>query len=363
MVKQSWRRKPDSLQCSLVGALLGLGGCINGEYIARQAIGQIDILARSVPIEQALASGSLSAEQTRKLGLIVEAREFARTELGLNVGWAFSLFHDTGAEPLAYNLSAAAKDCLVPKSWVFPVVGEIDYIGYFSRADAEQAEAQLQQQGYDTVLRTVDAYSTLGWLPDPVHSPLLEREDTNLVEVVIHELAHNTVYVNGQSDFNESLATFIGRTGALVFYERRGPEGEQTADLLRARYADQDRVTAWFVELLEALQQYYAQDASYDQKVAGREAVFQAARDRFVSEVQPQLSEPERHQGWARLPTNNAWILLNRRYNFDLDSLQAVYDQSGQDFHVLLETLRAAARSADPWAYLRQASAAGGSNG
>ncbi|HUU96218.1 MAG TPA: aminopeptidase [Phycisphaerae bacterium] len=359
-MKQRCRRKPGLLLCcGLLCALLGLWGCVNGEYIARQAIGQLGVLVRSVPIEQALVSGTLSAEQIRKLGLIIEAREFARTELGLNVGWAFSLFHDTAGEPLAYNLSAAPKDSLVPKSWVFPIVGEIDYVGYFSHADAEQAEAQLQQQGYDTVLRAVDAYSTLGWLPDPVHSPLLEREDANLVEVVIHELAHNTVYVNGRSDFNESLATFIGRTGAVVFYERRSPDGQQTAELLRARYVDQDRVTAWFVELFETLQQYYDQDIPHDEKVAGREAVFQAARDRFVSEVQPQLNEPQRHQGWASLPTNNAWILLNRRYNFDLDLFQAVYDQGGGDFHVLLETLRAAARSADPWAHLREATPSG----
>ena len=360
-MRQRCQQKPGlPLYSALLCALLGLGGCVNGEYIARQAIGQLGVLARSVPIEQALASDTLSADQIRKLGLIVEAREFARTELGLNVGWAFSLFHDTGGEPLAYNLSAATKDSLVRRSWAFPIVGEIDYIGYFSQADAEQAEAQHQQQGYDTVLRAVDAYSTLGWLPDPVHSPLLEREDANLVEVVIHELAHNTIYVNGQSDFNESLATFIGRTGAVVFYERRGPEGEQTAELLRARYVDQDRITAWFVELFQTLQQHYAQDIPHDEKVAGREAVFQAARERFVSEVQPQLSEPQRHQGWAWLPTNNAWILLNRRYNFDLDLFQAVCDQGGGDFHVLLETLRAAARSPDPWVHLRQATAAGG---
>jgi len=360
-MKQRCRRKLGLLPCSgLLGALLGLGGCVNGEYIARQAIGQLGVLVRSVPIEQALASDTLSAEQIRRLELIIEAREFARTELGLNVGWAFSLFHDTGGEALAYNLSAAPKDSLVPESWVFPIVGEIDYVGYFSHTDAEQAEAELQQQGYDTVLRAVDAYSTLGWLPDPVHSPLLEREDANLVEVVIHELAHNTVYVNGQSDFNESLATFIGRTGAVVFYERRTPDDQQTAELLRNRYADQDRITAWFVELFEALQQHYTQDIPQDEKVAGREAVFQAARDQFVSAVQPQLSEPERYQGWAWLPTNNAWILLNRRYNFDLDLFQAVYDQGGRDFHTLLETLHAAARSPDPWAYLRQATAAGG---
>jgi len=360
-MEQRCRRKPGLLLFSgLLGALLGLCGCVNGEYIARQAIGQLGVLDRSVPIEQALVSGMLSAEQTRKLELIVEAREFARTELGLNVGWAFALFHDTVGEPLAYNLSAAPKNSLVPKSWAFPIVGEIDYVGYFSRADAEQAEAELQQQGYDTVLRAVDAYSTLGWLPDPVHSPLLERADANLVEIVIHELAHNTVYVNGRSDFNESLATFIGRTGAVIFYERRGPDGEQTAELLRARYVDQDRVTNWFVELFGTLGEHYAQDMPYDQKVAGREAVFQAARERFVSEVQLQLSEPQRHQGWAWLPTNNAWILLHRRYNFDLDLFQAVYEQGGGDFHMLLETLHAAARSADPWMYLREATPLGG---
>lgn len=342
----------------VLAVILGFAaGCANVGYIFNQAVGQIDILWSSRSIDDVLQNGALNAEQARKLRLIVEAREFARAELGLNVGRSFQRFHDTGGAPLAYNLSAVAPDSLTPFRWWFPVIGAIDYIGYFSKADAEAAEAELRRQGYDTALRTVDAYSSLGWFSDPVHSPLLERDDVNLVDTVVHELAHNTVYANGQSDFNESLATFIGRTGAQRYYAARGEEGRQLLAAAEERRADQEKINAWLRGLADALGKHYAQDIPRDEKIAGREAVFQAARDRFVKEIQPALRDPQRYQRWAQLPTNNATVLLNVRYNRSLDVFDKVYEKNNRDFAAFLAALRAAAGRPDPWAALEAAGA------
>jgi predicted aminopeptidase len=334
--------------------LLLPAGCRSTQYVLRQAIGEIGVLVRSVPISQALETGGLTTEQARKLRLIVEARDFARDELGLSVGWSFTRFHDTTGRPLAFNLSATPKDSLQPYRWWFPVIGHIDYIGFFDRAEGEQVEADLKGQGYDTWLRRVDAFSSLGWLPDPVHSPMLERNDFSLVDTVIHELAHNTVYASGRSDFNESLATFIGRSGALLYYERRKQDAD-AVERLRQRYADTDRINVWLAEFLSSLEEYYARDLTRAAKIAGREAVFQAARDRFTAQVSRALNDPERSRGWGRLSTNNAQIRQYRRYNRNLDLFAAVYDKVGRDFGAFLRTLRAAADSPDPWQRLRRA--------
>jgi len=200
----------------------------------------------------------------------------------------------------------------------------------------------------------VEAFSSLGWLPDPVHSPMLEREDGALIEVVIHEMAHNTVYAPGHSAFNETLATFIGRTGARLFFESQGEAGREVSEDLHQRYYDQDLFNAWLRELAEDLNAYYAQPIAYDQKVAGREAVYQAARDRFVLEAQPAMNHPDRYSYWADVPTNNALVAMHLVYNLDLDLLEALYQQGGGDFAYLLGVLRAAAASSDPWVHLRQ---------
>lgn len=341
---------------ALLLALPALGGCSSrAHYIIRQGIGQIGMMVRSVPIDGVLAGGKLEAEKERKLRLVVAARDFAREQLGLRVGGSFSLYHETGGQPVAYNLSGARKDALTPKRWCFPIIGSIDYIGFFSRADADRAAARIEREGYDSYIYGVDAYSTLGWFPDPVQSKLLNRRDGSLVEIVIHELAHNTVYVDGNSTFNESLATFIGRLGARLFYEQRGEEGRQTVTALEEYYADQERITAWMTAFEAELREYYARDIPSEEKIAGREALFQAARDRFADEVRPQLNEPDRYDRWANLPTNNAFVLLNRRYNLDLGVFASVYERSGGDFAAFLDTLRAAAATGDPFACLREA--------
>ncbi|MBU0639110.1 MAG: aminopeptidase [Planctomycetes bacterium] len=348
------KNKVAAASCVLLGLILSLaGGCAEVRYLSIVAAGELDVLLNSRPIEDVLTGESLTDEQTRRLELIVAAREFARARLSLEVGDSYSTFHDTHGQTLAYNLSAARQDSLTPKSWWFPFVGEIDYLGFFSLAEGEQAEAWLKREGYDTALRAVDAYSTLGWLPDPVHSPMLERGDASLVDTVIHELAHNTVYATGHSDFNESLAMFIGRVGAELFYEEQIDATPEELAALREWYADQDAITAWLLELYDLLATYYAQDISSAEKIAGRETVFQTARDHFTKDVLPTLNEPERYTGWGNLPTNNAWVRLYRRYNYDLDVFAAVYEQAGRDFAAFLDHLRAAAGTADPMGYIR----------
>lgn len=328
-------------------------GCSHFDYIVRQSISQVGVLVRSVPIDDVLASGKLCDDDARKLRLVVEAREFARMRLGLVVRGSFRNFHDTHGKAMAYNLSATPRDSLSPKRWKFPIIGWIDYIGYFKREDAERAERKLRDEGLDTCLREVDAFSTLGWLPDPVHSPLLKRDDYGLVEVVIHELAHNTVYAAGHSDFNESLATFIGRTGALLFYRERRPDDLRAADSLLRRYEDEDRVNDWLIDLRRMLDEHYARPISSDEKIAARDAVYAAAREKFKSETLSKLHEPNRFRRWADLAPNNAIVRLNLRYNMRQEDFARAYKSVNDDFPTFLDLLRRAAREKSPLEALR----------
>lgn len=337
--------------CGLA-ALLGGGGCASGAYILRQAGGQVGVLVRTRAIDEVLREGRLEPEALRKLRLVAEARDFARDALGLRAGTSYRRYHETHGRPLSYNVSAARRESLTPYQWTFPIVGRIDYIGYFDKRDAERAVAALQAQGYDTVLRGVDAYSTLGFLPDPVASVLLQRDDLNLVDTVIHEIAHNTVYARGQSTFNESLATFIGRMGARRFYEARGDAA--AAARLEQRAADQGLIDGWLHALIAAARAHYAGPGTAAEKVATREKVFQAAREAFSRDVRPRLHDAARYAALARIEANNAYLLQYERYHLDLDTMRRVFDAGGGDMQRFIARLREAARSADPFAALRE---------
>jgi len=339
---------------SLLVALLSGVGCDGLAYVLHVAEGQLGIQGRVEPIDTVLGTGRLSEEEETKLRLVVKVRQFATETMGLNGDSAYTTFYDAGGDPVAWNLSAARRDALVPRTWRFPLVGEVPYLSFFDEDYLRWYEQRLIDEGYDTLTYELDAYSTLGLFEDPVRSTMLRRDTLSLAETIIHELLHNTVWRANATTFNESLATFVGRQGAIEFLTQEYGEESGWPKLARAFYADTDRVSAFLMELYADLQSYYAQPRPVDEKIAGREEVFAAARRRFTTDLAPKLNYPEVFAYLAELPTNNAWVLSHYRYNLDLDVFEQVYLASERDWRAALRVYRAAAEARhDPFAYLR----------
>jgi predicted aminopeptidase len=208
----------------LVGLTL-LPGC----YLGHVASGQLRLLRARTPIAQALADPETPDDERERLALVLEARDYARG-LGLEVGEQYTSYAPWPGDRLVTAVVAARPGTIEPVGFWFPLVGRVPYKGYFS-VEAAEAEAQrLRARGLDVCLSPVPAYSTLGWIADPVTGPLLRAPRTDLVATVIHELLHAPVYVPGDADFNEGLATFIGEEGALRFFVARdGPRRTRSA--------------------------------------------------------------------------------------------------------------------------------------
>lgn len=339
----------------LFGLWLGaVAGCDGLRYVTHVAEGQFGILGQIEPIDAVLASDRLTPDEEAKLALIVSARDYAATVMGLNAGDSYTTFYDTRGDPLAFNLSAARRDALVPVTWTFPFVGEVPYLAFFDEDYLRAEELKLTDAGYDTLTYEIDAYSTLGVFEDPVRSPMLQRNELSLADTVIHELLHNTIWRPGDTNFNESLATFVGRQGALEFLRATYGDESGWPAVAEAWYADIDRVNAFLRALYVELEAFYAEPLSSAEHTAGRAQVFAAARQRFVAEVQPTLNYPRSFAGYADLPTNNAWMLSNYRYNLDLGVFADVYRAVGEDWRAALAIFgQAAAADGDPYARLR----------
>lgn len=339
--------------CGLILAALSLG-CDSVPYVLHVAQSQLGIQGSTEPIPNVLASGRLSEDDQDKLALAVRAREYAVGVIGLNGGGSYTSFYDTNGDPLAWNLSAAPQHALTPKTWWFPVVGELPYLAFFDEDYLRRYERELIDAGFDTFTYELDAYSTLGLFDDPVRSPMLRRGTLSLVETIIHELLHNTVYRTNDTNYNESLASFVGRQGAIEFLMAEYGADSGWAELARAFYADTDRVNAFLSTFYDELHAYYGSQGSRQEKIAGRAAVFEAARQRFTTTILPQLTYPEVFVTYSEMPTNNAWVLANRRYNLDLTLFAAVYDAVGRNWGAALAVYQAAAGAPeDPFDHLR----------
>ncbi len=317
-----------SLRVALVTVAAVASGCWSGDYLAKQGVGQLKLLRARRRIDDVLHDPSVPAETKRRLALAKEAREFGVRVLGLRGGDGFTRFVDSHGAPIAWNVTAAEKDRLAAHLNRFPVVGAIPYLGFFAEADAAREAARLRALDLDVYVRPVAGYSTLGLTADPIYSSMLDGSDARIVEVVLHEMTHATVYLAGHSEWNESLATVVGNEGAAQFFAARG-DASAAAELVaesRQHELDQEKFARYLEPVVRSLEELYASTAlTRAQKLEKRETIFAAARQEFLRQFPPQ---PGHTSVFVSTPLNNAVLL-----SF------AVYHRTTPEHHALLRLL------------------------
>lgn len=197
--------------------LLTVSAC-SPMYVLRAGYEEAKILWRREPIERVLQRTDLDDATRSKLQMVLDVRAFAANTLHLRAGGSFATYARVDADQVVHVVSAAQRLRLEPYTWWFPIVGRVPYKGFFSESAATEEAASLEKQGYDTYVRPSVAFSTLGWFADPLLSNLLRYDRPVLASIIIHELLHNTTYLAGRADFDESFASFVGDRGAMAFF-------------------------------------------------------------------------------------------------------------------------------------------------
>jgi predicted aminopeptidase len=196
-----------------------LGGCETLGYYAQAVNGHAQLMHRARDIPDMLDDPSVSEEQRRKLRRVLDIRNFASSELSLPDNSSYRKFADLSGEAVVWALVATPEFSVDPLQWCYPVIGCAAYRGYFDRDDALAAGLRLGRQGRDWTAEPVPAYSTLGWFDDPLPGSVLGWETARLAGLVFHELAHQRLYLAGDSTFNESFASAIEHAGVQRWLE------------------------------------------------------------------------------------------------------------------------------------------------
>lgn len=310
---RSSARGPRWLTFAALGVLtLALGGC-EICYIARGAYEGARLLWNRKPISAELARDDLAPDARDKLEMVLRVRDFARDQLGLNVGGAYATITPVDSGAITWVMMAAAKDSLRPYTWWFPIVGRVPYRGYFSVDEARAEAAELEAQGYDTMVRSAVAFSSLGFFNDPLLSNLLAIDRVTLAGVIIHELFHRTYFLASDVMFDESAATYVGSRGAVEFFA--ATEGAHASDTLRARevFASDLKFADFLLGEEARLLKLYGSGQSRDEILKQRVALFAQIQADY-GRLKPSLSGLERFD-LDKHPLNNA-VLLNYRLYF-----------------------------------------------
>lgn len=212
----------------LVLVLVGLFYRNEIRYGWWQASGQLHILRNVKDVDVVMYDPTFPDSLKQRIALIQEIKKFGVDSLGLNPSDNYTTFYDQHGKPILWVVTASERYSLVAKEWKFPLIGSFPYKGFFDQEKANGQEAELIQAGYDTEINEVSAWSTLGYLKDPILSSMLSRSPGSLANLILHELTHGTLFVKNNLELNENLASFVGDWGAIRFLTYKyGAESEE----------------------------------------------------------------------------------------------------------------------------------------
>lgn len=345
-----------------LGCVLGLllAGCSAQTwpgYYWQAAAGQMQLLAAARPIATAVQDPATPDLLRQRLARSQQLRRYASERLALPDNASYSRYADLQRANAVWNVVAAPVDGLALHSWCFPIAGCVGYRGFFHESDAQTQATRLRAQGLDVHVYGVPAYSTLGWFNwlggDPLLNTFIDWPESELAGLIFHELAHQQVFVAGDTAFNEAFATAVQHLGTVQWLHDTGTTAQQAA------FA---RSEAWRLQWQALTQSTQAQLAALyaAQKttpltpqalLVRKKAVLQDFRQRYAALAQqwrPAAQPSASNSAWARL---DAWVVQANNASFAalgvyedwVPAFSAMFQQADGDWPRFYDAVRAVA--------------------
>jgi predicted aminopeptidase len=321
LIPHGWRLYP---------LFLFLPGCATLSYYGQALQGQADVLNRRVAIAEVLQQPATPPKLRAALQQVLEMREFASRHLHLPDNASYLSYSDLQRPFAVWNVLAAPEFSLQAVESCFPLVGCLSYRGYFAEADAKAYADELRAAGNDVFIGGVPAYSTLGWFADPMLNTVIHWQPANLAGLMFHELAHQQLYVAGDTTFNESFATAVEEAGVQQWLRAGGRE------TLQADWQQGKQRKAEFLALLrqtrDELQELYKQPLPVAEKRAAKQRIFEQLRARYAELKQTRWNQYSGYDAWFSQDLNNARLLTVHAYHHHVPAFLALLDSVNRDW-------------------------------
>ena len=327
-----------AVRLAVVALCVLCGGCASLRYYGHVVHGQAALLVHRRPIADVVRDPSTDPQLARRLRLAAQARQFASTRLGLPHNRSYTTYVDLHRPYVAWNVFATERWSVDALPQCFPVAGCVAYRGYFDRSRAQAHAAQLEAQGEDVWIGPVPAYSTLGWFADPILSSMLRWDDDELAGTIFHELAHQQLYVKGDTAFNESFASFVQRQGLREWRAARGlPPPDPRALAIERDFTRQ------VLALRERLRRLYAGTRDETALARGKQAQIEDFRRRYAQWRDTHWPGDHRYDAWVAAPINNARLLPFVLYDRWTGAFAVLFERAERQWDAFFAEVRALA--------------------
>lgn len=332
------------------GSWLMLTSCADMAYYRQAMTGHLALLRATRPVADVLADPLTSSPLRRRLQQTQALRAFASAELALPDNDSYRHYADLGRPYAVQNVLAAPALSLEPRRWCYWAVGCLSYRGYFDPEAAHELAAQLRVAGDDVYVAAIPAYSTLGWLDDPLLNTFIQWPVGRLAELLFHELAHQRLYIADDTAFNEAFATAVGRLGAERWLKRHATISEQAEYQAECQRRDDFlRLTGAARARLQALYESRHTDTI---KQAEKQAILTALREDY-QQLKQRWGGYAGYDRWFAQDLNNAKLAGNHTYHRWVPAFFALYRQQNQDFPAFYRAVEALGRLPAPERLIR----------
>jgi predicted aminopeptidase len=321
-------------------ALPVFSGCSSVGYLLQAGKGQLTLLNRAKPISEVLKDERTPPKIKAILSEVDDIKKFGESQL-LKATKNYRDYVKVEGGAISWVVSACDPLKFEPRRWSFPIVGSFTYLGWFSLDDTKEYAEEIKKEGLDVDVRGAAAYSTLGWFRDPVLSTMVSRGDESLgdfVNIILHESVHATYYLDEQSSFNESLASFVADQMTPQYLEQK--KGKASPEL--ASYLAEEKQSAQrqklFHQAYNELDELYKSSAPREEKLAKKADVLQ----RLMKATE------------AKREVNNATLIQFRTYGSGLAEFEKVYAACGRDWNRFWKAIRSVNDKSFPSAQMEE---------
>ena len=295
----------------IVGAIT-LSACSSFGYYADLMAGHSELLEQRKSVSEIITDKETSSKLRNLLIKSQKIRDFATKKLYLPENDSYRMYADLKRPYAVWNVVAAEEFSVQPKKWCFMFVGCLSYRGYFSKEDATNYANELKSQGYDVYVAGAKAYSTLGWFDDPLLNTMMYKSEARRAGIIFHELAHQVVYIENDSAFNEAFATAVEEEGIRRWMSANG-KGEKYQEYLVDKKRDIE-INQLLQETREKLKKVYETKASIKEKRQQKKTIFSLTQRKYRM-LKKSWDGYSAYDAWMTQGLNNSHLLLIATYH------------------------------------------------
>ena len=338
---KGWSTVVTKIGCVIVFLTL-ITACSSVSFYSQGVIGHSRLMLARQSVDKVL----IKAEEplASQLKLSKELKRFAIEKLALPDSNSYNSYVALKRDFPVWTVVAAEEFSVEPKQWCYLIIGCAAYRGYFNEQRAIKYAHRLSEKGFETTVGGAPAYSTLGWFADPILPSMLRYGDVNFAETLFHELAHQLLYINGDSAFNEAFATVVGQQGVLMWLADQRPEELEN-------YRSQLKATEVFNDLLSRYKKHlgalYLRDLENIDKRHEKAMIFIELEKEYQHIKDQQWAGKGWYDRWFERPVNNARLASFSTYYERVTDFEALLIDCDNDLPRFYKTLSTLKRNPD----------------